>query len=190
MFKKINYKNMNNFEQINLGLKPDKNKDFFNKLNREVADFISTKTNPIINAIKDSSFNLNNPNVNKKIEKLSNSIVEKFFSNDNFADFDFQDNLERRILKTSLEELAESELGGSLGFYEDLENNYLDILSKEASFLISNDSNFNSSYDLSAYIKDLCDRLNKKNILDKNKKGQLFDRIKNSIEKEELKNVA
>lgn len=181
---------MNNFEQINLGIKPDKNKDFFNKLNREVADFISAKTNSIVNAIKDSSFNLNNPNVNKKIEKLSNNIIEKFFSNDNFADFDFQDNLERRILKTSLEELAENELGGSLGFYEGLENNYLDILSREASFLINNDPNFNNSYDLSVYIKDLCDRLNKKNILDKNKKGQLFDKIKNLIKEEELKSVA
>ncbi|MFA7050200.1 MAG: hypothetical protein WC164_03810, partial [Patescibacteria group bacterium] len=102
----------------------------------------------------------------------------------------FQDNLERRILKTSLEELAENELGGSLGFYEGLENNYLDILSREASFLINNDPNFNNSYDLSVYIKDLCDRLNKKNILDKNKKGQLFDKIKNLIKEEELKSVA
>lgn len=181
---------MNNFEQINLAVKPDENKDFLNKLNREVADFISAKTNSIVNAIKDSSFNLNNPNVNKKIEKLSNNIIEKFFSNDNFADFDFQDNLERRIMKTSLEELAENELGGSLGFYDNLEEKYLEILGDEALFFIKNDSNFNSSYDLSSYIKDLCDRLNKNGLLDKNRKGQLFDNIKNSIEEEELKNVA
>ena len=180
---------MHNFEQMSLKVKPDKDKDFFNKLNREVDAFISTKTNSIINAIKDSGFNLNNPSVNKKISKLNEGIVEKFFSNNDFADFDFQADLERRILKKVLEDLAENELGGSLGLYDGLEQKYLNVLSDEALFLIKNDPNFNSSYDSSQYFKNLCDRLNEKNILNNNQKGQLFDKIKDLVGKE-FKNVA
>lgn len=175
---------MRNFEQINFKNQPDKNKDFLNKLNREVDNFISNKSNSIINAIKDSNFNLNNPNIDKKISKLNENIVEKFFANKDFSDMNIQDDIERRILKKSLEDLAENELGGSLGFYEDLEKKYIDILSDEALFLIKNDPNFNSIYDSNQYFKKLCDRLNEKNILNNNQKGQLFDKIKNLAEQE------
>lgn len=173
---------MKNFEAENFRRQINKNKYFFDKLNREADNFIFNKSNPIINAIKDANFNLNNPDIDRKIDKLKENVVGKFFSNQDFSGMDIQGDIERRILKKSLEHLAENDLGGSLGLYENLEEKYLDILSDEAIFLIRHDFDFNNFYDSARYLKDLCNRLDEKNILDNNQKGHLFDRIKNSLE--------
>lgn len=179
---------MYNFEQPGLVTKTDKNKDFHEKSNREVDKFILDKINPVIIAIKNSDFNLNNPIVDKKIERLSEEVLGKFFSSNEASDYIFKDNLEKRILKISLEEVAD-EFGGSLGFYENLEDSYLDILSHEALLIIEDNPNFIESCEASIYIKNLCDKLNNKNILDNNKKGVLFNKIKKLATEKEFESV-
>ena len=183
---------MNNFEQLNTSLdKESLSRDIFDKIKRELDDLILSKINSVMVAIRESEFNLNLPEVNKKINSLSDTIIKKNFSDKSQEDIDNIKNIiNRKALKLALEEIAKNDFGGSLGLYENLEKKYIEILSEEGAFLIQNDDNFYCNHDDFSAIKSLTEKLNSKNILDDNRRGVLFEKIKESLSESDIKEAA
>ncbi len=164
---------MKNFEKM-----PEKNqekidKDIFNKLNHEVENYIVSKANKFIVIIENSDFNINKAEIKleKKIDTLKDEIKTKFFST-NFLE-EINNILKRKILKITLEMMAEKKLDNTLSFYKNLEDKYFTVLLEEAKYYWKNNQSFDS-------IKDLIKFLNQKKVLDNNLQGDLI----NNLEKE------
>ncbi|MDD3711461.1 MAG: hypothetical protein PHP37_02585 [Patescibacteria group bacterium] len=173
---------MNNFEQkIEVSSQSELTPDIFSRLNEEVEDLIVNKINSVVVAIRESGFKLDTPEIDKKIKKLSDSIFEKYFSNIEAGEDAIRENVERKILKIAIESIAKNDLGGSLGLYENLEEEYLEVLTEEGVFAIKNNSDFYYSDNDLSDLKLLVDKLNLVGILDNDKKGILFDSIKKNL---------
>ncbi len=179
---------MNSFEQtIKESFSSELDRDILGKLNRELDGLISNKLNPVLVAIKDNNFNLNSPEVSKKINKLSENIIKDRFADNSSVETDaIKDVVDRKILRLALENIAYSDLGGSLGLYDNLEERYLEILVEEGVFWAENNPDFYHNHDDFADIKTLANKLNSANILDDNKKGVLFDELREVLSEDSV----
>ncbi len=177
---------MKNFEKSNV----ENNNEFnWNKYDQIMDDVLSKKINSVVNCMRECNFNIHDSNFSKnKIEKLSEDVIEKNFHNIKKENFEeVKENVNRRILKLSIEKVAIEDFNGSLGFNKRLEDDYLDILEEEG---ISSSMRFLKStniYDLNEYLEKLVNNLNSKKILDNKKKGELFEHLKYRLGNYEMK---
>ncbi len=161
---------MKNFEKISENNEEKLDKNNFDKLNKEVENYINSKVNKFIVIIENSDFNIKKAGarLEKKIAALKDELKTKFFST-TYID-EINNILERKILKVTLENIAEKKLADSLSYYKNLEDKYFQVLLEEANFYLENDQSFES-------IKDLIKFLNQKKILDKNLQGELINQL-------------
>ena len=177
---------MRNFEKNNI----ENNNEFnWNKYDQIINDTLSEKINPVVDNIRKYNFNIHDANFsNNKIKKISEDVIEKKFHNVRGENLEeIKENINRRILKLSIEQVAIDNLGGSLSVNERLEDDYLDILEEEG---ISSSMRFlksNNIYDLNEYLEKLVNNLNSKKILDNKKKGELFEHLKYRLGNYEMK---
>ncbi len=161
---------MQNFEKIGEKNYNQIDKEVFDKLNHEVERYIMTKVNKLIIIIESADFNFNKAELkfDKKVINLIDGLKTKFFSNKYIESID--DILKRKIIKVTLEAIAEKRLDGSLSFFKNLEDKYSQVLLEEASFYLKNNQSFESS-------KDLIKFLNQKKILDNNIQGDMISKL-------------
>lgn len=168
---------MKHFETISEINEEKMDKNIFNKLNNEVEDYINSKVNKFVIIIENCNFDFNKAEarLENKITDLKNDLKKKFFSTVFLEEID--DILERKIIKITLEDLAERKLDGTLSYNESLENKYLDIIFNEAKFYIKNDLDLKFDSQSIDYVKKIIKFLNKKNILNKKSQGDLINKI-------------
>jgi hypothetical protein len=178
---------MENFEKNNIN--NIKNEFNWTKFDQIIEDTVSKKINPIVNSIRECDFNINDSRFsNKKIDKISEDIIEKHFHSDKKDKFEeLKESIDRKILKISIEQVAMEDLGGSLSVNEKLEDEYLDILEEEGIFYSMRFLKSNNIYNLNEYLEKMVNELNSKKILDNKKKGELFDHLKYRLGNYEMK---
>lgn len=122
-----------------------------------------SKSNALVQAIlgNDNEYKINTPHVESKLSKVVQEILGKHHLEETEEN---KQSIADLVMKKALEVLA-LDLGGNLRQKPDLENRYLEILKNEAS-----DKSFYSHDEILESIKEL----DKQNILDNDKRGELF----------------
>lgn len=166
---------MNNFEKTIENNNTAIDKELLNRLNFEVEKYIKSKINKFIIILEGANFNYNKAErrLDKKVEELKDELKNKFFSKVYIDNID--EILKRRIIKLSLENIAEKKLNNSLSFYKNLEEKYSQILLDEAEFYLENNL-------ISSDKKELIKFLNQSKILDNSAQGDLINQLEKKYE--------
>lgn len=166
---------MNNFEKTIENNNTAIDKELLNRLNFEVEKYIKSKINKFIIILEGANFNYNKAErrLDKKAEELKDELKNKFFSKVYIDNID--EILKRRIIKLSLENIAEKKLNNSLSFYKNLEEKYSQILLDEAEFYLENNL-------ISSDKKELIKFLNQSKILDNSAQGDLINQLEKKYE--------
>jgi hypothetical protein len=145
----------------------------FENKNFNIDDSCESKSNSVARAIegKEKKYNPNVPRVESKINKAVEEISEKFNLEKNQEVREF---LSTKVLKSAIERIAD-EFNGILPNKEDLDKKYFELVLGEALSMEKDDINEYND------IVRIVNSLDKKNILDNSKKGEIVDIVANKF---------